>query len=341
LLLSPDHAVYAEGVLIPIRHLTNDTTIVQEELDEVTYYHVELARHEVILAEGLPCESYLDVNDRRNFANGGLTVKAHPAFGTGAGTEAIWEAQGYAPMRIEGAAVNRVAARLRRRAKILGFRPGRTSRRRAAMRGATTVDLNDLLRPDWYLATNPDVAAAGIGAREHYIGWGRKEGRRPCPEIDLIRALGLIDPGMLAMIMPDVIEAGFDPVKHFCSVGWTERRPPNPYFDTGWYRDTYDVPQGMNPLFHYVVIGENQGFAPSPHFDPVWYRQRYGLAPSVSPLAHYLQHRRAQKLSPLPSFDVAAYIKAHTATLRPDRDPYAHYLAMGQFTDSEERRAVA
>jgi autotransporter passenger strand-loop-strand repeat protein len=59
-LLSPDHAVYAEGVLIPVRHLINDTTVRQIAVESVTYFHVELPRHAIILAEGLPAESYLD-----------------------------------------------------------------------------------------------------------------------------------------------------------------------------------------------------------------------------------------------------------------------------------------
>jgi hypothetical protein len=36
----------------------------------VTYYHVELAAHDVILAEGLLCESYLDTGNRAAFVNG-------------------------------------------------------------------------------------------------------------------------------------------------------------------------------------------------------------------------------------------------------------------------------
>jgi hypothetical protein len=68
LLLSPDHAVFVDGALIPIRHLINGSTIVQEQVDEVTYYHVELATHDVILAEGLPCESYLDTGNRQAIA---------------------------------------------------------------------------------------------------------------------------------------------------------------------------------------------------------------------------------------------------------------------------------
>ena len=55
--LSPDHAVFVNNVLIPVKHLINGRTISQVPCDEVTYYHVELPQHSVLLAEGLPVES--------------------------------------------------------------------------------------------------------------------------------------------------------------------------------------------------------------------------------------------------------------------------------------------
>jgi hypothetical protein len=67
LFLSPDHAVFVDGALIPVRYLANGATIVQERRDQVSYWHVELDRHAVILAEGLACESYLDTGNRASF----------------------------------------------------------------------------------------------------------------------------------------------------------------------------------------------------------------------------------------------------------------------------------
>ena len=58
LLLSPDHAVFVDGVLIPVRYLLNGAT------DRAgaggsgsTYWHVELESHDVLLAEGLPARA--------------------------------------------------------------------------------------------------------------------------------------------------------------------------------------------------------------------------------------------------------------------------------------------
>jgi hypothetical protein len=100
LYLSPNHAVYFGDVLIPVKHLTNGATIAQSPVDEVTYYHVELPQHAVLLAEGLPAESYLDIGDRPNFANSGGPVALHPDFAS-----RVWDAAGCAPLVVTGPAL--------------------------------------------------------------------------------------------------------------------------------------------------------------------------------------------------------------------------------------------
>jgi hypothetical protein len=101
-LLSPDHAGLVDGLLVPARLLVNGATIAWEvDLAAVIYYHVELDRHDVLLAEGLPVESYLDTGDRGNFANGDGPVALHPDFASRA-----WEASGCAPLMVTGPEVD-------------------------------------------------------------------------------------------------------------------------------------------------------------------------------------------------------------------------------------------
>jgi autotransporter passenger strand-loop-strand repeat protein len=79
LLVSPDHAVLRDGVLIPARLLVNDASIVRDtDFDAVTYYHVELDAHDILLAENLLAESYLDTGNRGMFENAGGPLLLHP-----------------------------------------------------------------------------------------------------------------------------------------------------------------------------------------------------------------------------------------------------------------------
>ena len=78
--LSPGHCVAVDGVLIPVRFLANGHTIAEVETATVEYWHVELDEHDILLAEGLPAESYLDCGNRNGFANGGAFIEAHPDF---------------------------------------------------------------------------------------------------------------------------------------------------------------------------------------------------------------------------------------------------------------------
>jgi hypothetical protein len=118
LFLSPDHAVFAESVLIPVKHLINGATIVQEPRDTVTYWHVELDRHDLILAEGLPCESWLDTGNRGMFANGAVT-ELHPSFARTA--EQAWATEACAPLIEDGPTLLAVRRFLAVRAHALGL----------------------------------------------------------------------------------------------------------------------------------------------------------------------------------------------------------------------------
>jgi Hint domain len=68
LFLSPEHAVFHGDAMIPVHCLVNGATIRQVPVDSIVYYHVELARHDVLFAEGLPTESYLETGNRSAMA---------------------------------------------------------------------------------------------------------------------------------------------------------------------------------------------------------------------------------------------------------------------------------
>ncbi|MEJ2118282.1 MAG: Hint domain-containing protein, partial [Alphaproteobacteria bacterium] len=85
LYVSPGHAIYVDGMLIPVVDLVNGSTIqadAKPEIQTITYYHVELDTHEVILAEGLPTESFLGDN-RAAFENADEYIRLYGSHGSG------------------------------------------------------------------------------------------------------------------------------------------------------------------------------------------------------------------------------------------------------------------
>jgi len=135
LYVSPDHCLFLDDKLIPAKLLINDTTIRQErDATAVTYYHVELDRHAVLLAEGLPVESYLDTGNRAFFANAGLALVLHPEFQVNAALRQ-WATDACAPLTVSPQEVEPVWRRLAARAAELGHvRPQRASTGDAALR---------------------------------------------------------------------------------------------------------------------------------------------------------------------------------------------------------------
>ncbi|HXF52905.1 MAG TPA: Hint domain-containing protein [Hyphomicrobiaceae bacterium] len=59
LYLSDAHALYLDGLLIPVRQLINGRSIARCAVDSdiIEYFHIEVAGHDVIFAEGAPAET--------------------------------------------------------------------------------------------------------------------------------------------------------------------------------------------------------------------------------------------------------------------------------------------
>lgn len=120
LLVSPEHAIGlcakdGRRVLVPAVYLVNGATILHEPpTGTVRYFHVELERHDMLLADGLPAESYLDTGNRNAFANAGVNQALHADFRPG-----DWERDSCAPLLL-GAEAAPLHARLLERAEALG-----------------------------------------------------------------------------------------------------------------------------------------------------------------------------------------------------------------------------
>jgi autotransporter passenger strand-loop-strand repeat protein len=77
--VSPLHAMFLDGVLIPAAALVNGESITQAEaIDSVEYFHVELDSHDVILAEGAASETFVDDGSRSMFHNAADYTTRYP-----------------------------------------------------------------------------------------------------------------------------------------------------------------------------------------------------------------------------------------------------------------------
>lgn len=104
----------------------------------------------------------------------------------------------------------------------------------------------------YYIAHNPDVAAAGTDPYRHYVAYGWREGRNPDALFDTRYYLGH---------NPDVAAAGIDPLAHYEQDGWREGRDPSALFSTGKYLAANpDVKAaGLDPLLHWTQYGGAEG----------------------------------------------------------------------------------
>ena len=100
LLLSPDHALFINDVLIPAKALINNRNIRQLDRPAVTYFHIELAEHSIIFAERTAVETYLETGNRGAFENGAGAIALHPDF-----AQTLREQQSCAPFTVSGPAL--------------------------------------------------------------------------------------------------------------------------------------------------------------------------------------------------------------------------------------------
>src|SRR5690606_22899703 len=115
LTVSPGHHMFFDGKLIPAMLLVNGKTITQDfSRQSFEYFHVELDRFDILLAEGAAAESYVDTGNRSMFQNAD-SVAMNPDFGPAEGRPAIDGIE----VLSSGPAVEAVRKRLLKRAEAM------------------------------------------------------------------------------------------------------------------------------------------------------------------------------------------------------------------------------
>jgi hypothetical protein len=77
--VSPKHAMFLDDALVPAEFLVNGVSVVKaDRVESVTYWHVELDSHDVLMAEGAPSESFVDDCSRGMFINAHTFAALYP-----------------------------------------------------------------------------------------------------------------------------------------------------------------------------------------------------------------------------------------------------------------------
>ena len=214
----------------------------------------------------------------------------------------------------------------------------------------------------WYLANNPDVAAAGLNPLLHYLDSGRAEGRLNSP---------VADPGLVAQIAAsDLFDAEWyretqapdvaldHAARHYLQEGAARGLSPGPLFDGPWYlKNNADVAAaGQNPLLHYLNDGCSEGRPICPFADPValaqiegsdlfdaeWYRTTHvPILPPYQAARHYLRAGKVLGMNPGPLFDGEWYLGNNTDVAGAGSNPLLHYLESGRAEGRPIRLAYA
>jgi uncharacterized repeat protein (TIGR01451 family) len=191
----------------------------------------------------------------------------------------------------------------------------------------------------YYLAHNPDVAAAGVDPYYHYLTFGWKEGRDPS---------AYFDTNYYLKQNPDVAAANCDPMLHYEQYGWKEGREPSLVFSDAQYLSTYPDVAAANcdALAHYMAYGQYEGrmtfltggtaAAADPLINAAYYDQQLGAtliptgtAAAQQAAANYETTGWQKNLNPDQFFNAAYYLAHNPDVAAAHVDPLLHYEEYG------------
>lgn len=193
---------------------------------------------------------------------------------------------------------------------------------------------------DYYLKQNPDVAASGMGAWQHFALHGFKEGRKPnAYASDVGRGTSR--------------EAlGFNAEQYNAATGnrFGYSTPTDEYGNaigdaqfmglSDWDRDEL-WKQYANANFPNAPARSTQNTSTAAYFDPDWYKKKYGIAEDVNPYEHYQQNKSTGTYKPNQKaqagvdvyspefFNPTEYLRANPDVAASGQDPWEHFIYHG------------
>ncbi len=199
-------------------------------------------------------------------------------------------------------------------------------RRIATQREA--VARTGLFDASFYLHTNRDVADAGADPLDHYIRFGRSEGR----------AANAYLTGQWYRKRVK-LHRGSDSLLHYAAKGEARGIPPGPNFDPVWYRQIHGLAVGELPLAHFLARRSTERLAPCPALWSVANAPRDPAAPAGDdPFLPYLAAdgdsaaaaaADVAVLTPSGLVDANHYLVANSDVTEAQADPVLHFCLYG------------
>jgi glycosyltransferase involved in cell wall biosynthesis len=165
-----------------------------------------------------------------------------------------------------------------------------------------TSQAKRLFDPHYYMAVNYDLWGLNIDPWNHYVQYGRIEGRLPNP---------LFDPVYYLLTNPDLILDDIDPLEHYLQHSG-EGLNPHPLFNCAHYlKQINGKIKKQTPLEHFLDTGWKMGLSPTPFFNFDFY---YKAFPDVkeagtNPMVHYLMHGEIEGRLPYGKFNIQLHQK--------------------------------
>ena len=194
-------------------------------------------------------------------------------------------------------------------------------RRLRARRAAEAAALraSPLFDAGFYLASHPDLVAAGHDPAAHFAWVGAQSGAMPNRHFDTAWFLAR---------NPAVAAGGENPLLYWQREGAARGLDPNLFLDVDWYLAQNPDAAGQDALTHWIGTGRAAGRDPNPMLDARALTLDHGTGPDFDPLLHWWHHGVRDGLNPHPLFDVAWYRAEHG--LPPGADALAHWLEVGR-----------
>jgi hypothetical protein len=192
---------------------------------------------------------------------------------------------------------------------------------------------------EWYLARHPDVLNAGIGALDHFLSSGAREGRSPSPYVDL---------AVYAESLPHDRRDGPAAFTHLLHVGLQRGIPTSPFVDLPWYAAQHGL-EDASPLEVFrdlVTVGRAEQRDPSPCLDLAWYSDVHPeiRLSRLDPFEYFLAVGRWLQRFPHPLWDEERYLGVNDyVRIAVGSGKYAsgfeHFCSAGRFEAA--RNAIA